>query len=191
MTTEETTIPLCRHLKTNGLRCKSPALTAAPFCYFHTRLHKDHPAPLTAQQIVDNWHEGSAEAIAGAGEDPMQIARAYPRQNEFNFPPLEDAESIQFAASMLFHAIAQGHVHLRRARIMRDILRIASSSQRSVAARQDTAAVIREIEQTGDGVPIAAADPQSSPETKRNQYFDCKSNEINILPEPPTLNHLN
>ncbi len=28
--------PLCRHIRTNGLRCKSPALTEAPYCYFHT-----------------------------------------------------------------------------------------------------------------------------------------------------------
>jgi hypothetical protein len=30
----------CRHIKTNGLRCKSPALKGGQFCYFHARIHK-------------------------------------------------------------------------------------------------------------------------------------------------------
>jgi hypothetical protein len=32
-------LPVCRHIKTNGLQCRAVALTDAPFCYFHTRLH--------------------------------------------------------------------------------------------------------------------------------------------------------
>ena len=29
----------CRHIKTNGLRCESPALKGAPFCYYHSKIH--------------------------------------------------------------------------------------------------------------------------------------------------------
>lgn len=29
----------CRHIKTNGLRCKSPALNESQFCYYHARVH--------------------------------------------------------------------------------------------------------------------------------------------------------
>ena len=29
----------CRHIKPNGLRCKSPALLDHAFCYYHVRLH--------------------------------------------------------------------------------------------------------------------------------------------------------
>ncbi len=29
--------PLCRHTKTNGLRCKSPALTTSAFCFHHQK----------------------------------------------------------------------------------------------------------------------------------------------------------
>ncbi len=29
----------CRHIKPNGLRCKSPALRGRAFCYFHSKLH--------------------------------------------------------------------------------------------------------------------------------------------------------
>lgn len=30
---------LCRHIKANGLRCESPALKDAHFCYYHSKLH--------------------------------------------------------------------------------------------------------------------------------------------------------
>jgi hypothetical protein len=30
---------LCRHIKTNGQRCKSPALSGSAYCYFHSRVH--------------------------------------------------------------------------------------------------------------------------------------------------------
>ena len=29
----------CRHIKTNGLRCESPALKGRPFCYYHSKVH--------------------------------------------------------------------------------------------------------------------------------------------------------
>jgi hypothetical protein len=30
---------LCRHIKTNGIRCQSPALGDSAYCYFHARTH--------------------------------------------------------------------------------------------------------------------------------------------------------
>ena len=30
---------LCRHVKANGIRCQSPALTGAHFCYYHSKVH--------------------------------------------------------------------------------------------------------------------------------------------------------
>jgi hypothetical protein len=29
----------CRHIKTNGLRCESPALKGGQFCYYHSKVH--------------------------------------------------------------------------------------------------------------------------------------------------------
>lgn len=195
MTTQNFTIPICRHLKTNGIRCQSPALNGETFCYFHLRLHKDHPAPMTAQQIIDTWHEGSKDAMLGAGEDPYAIARAYPHQNEFNFPPLEDADSIQLAASMLFHAIAQGHVHLRRARILRDILRLANASSRRIIAPTDSAAVVQQVDRTPEGVPIALDDapqlPSLSPQPSPNQESGPNPLPDKILQESHELTHAN
>jgi hypothetical protein len=200
MPTEQFVIPICRHLKTNGTRCQSPALNAEPFCYFHLRLHKDHPAPLTARQILDLRHEGYEAAVIGAGEDPMQIARAYPRQNEFNFPPLEDAESIQFAASMLFHAISQGQIHLRRARLLRDILRVANAScRRATTPGDDAQEFVHHIDRTPDGVVIAGLDdsapatecalPEASPDPQLQSDQDSTDNPFSdkIIENPPEL----
>lgn len=199
MLTEQFAVPICRHLKTNGLRCQSPALNGEPFCYFHVRLHKHHPAPLTARQIVDarnRVYDGYEEAVIGGGEDPMQIARAYPNQNEFNFPPLEDAESIQLAASMLFHAIAQGQVHLRRARLLRDMLRVAKSTNaRASASPQETSVPVRQVEHTPDGFAIAPDDKPApfpiDPQLPPDQDFASNPNRINILPDTPALTALN
>lgn len=158
---EEVNIPLCRHIKTNGTRCHSAALSAQDFCYFHVRLHQDHPAPLTAQQIVGTWKDATLEGFRLANQDPMTVARAFPRQNEFNFPPLEDADSVQLAGSMLFHALAQGQIHPARARILVKALHIVSSSMRlSASARPfDPAEVVRQVEQSADGLPLAPAGP--------------------------------
>jgi hypothetical protein len=32
-------LQLCRHIKTNGKRCQSPALGGSSYCYFHDRTH--------------------------------------------------------------------------------------------------------------------------------------------------------
>ena len=32
--------PECRHIKTSGGKCGSPALRGQPYCYFHSRLRE-------------------------------------------------------------------------------------------------------------------------------------------------------
>ena len=34
--------PLCRHIKSDGVQCGSPALNRKTFCYFHQTLHSRH-----------------------------------------------------------------------------------------------------------------------------------------------------
>ena len=49
----------CRHIKPNGLRCKSPAMRGHSFCYFHAKLHNrtSHDAakfgPITLPVLED------------------------------------------------------------------------------------------------------------------------------------------
>jgi hypothetical protein len=132
-------------------------------------MHKDHPAPLTAQQIVASWKEGDAEMWLKCDMDPMYVARAYPEQNEFNFPPLEDPESVQLAGSMLFHVIAQGKIHPLRARILIKALQLVNSSMRNKPTPFEPSEVVRHVEQSATGVTIAVADSPAQPPTTRTE----------------------
>ena len=160
MTEQDSRYPTCRHIKANGLRCESPALNGESFCYYHAGLHANHPAPLTAHKVVSDMGKEILEGIRQGGEDPYAIARVYPRQNEYNFPPLEDAESVQLAASMLFHAISQGQIHPPRARTLIQALSVANHSLRlrRLAPPADPANLVRAVDRTPEGVAIAPAD---------------------------------
>lgn len=140
MNAKDSKFAVCRHLKTNGRRCQSPSLNGGALCFFHRNLHRTHRRPPTAERLLSTWQEATLEGFRLGGEDPLQIARAYPKQNEFHFPPLEDAESVQLASSMLFHAIATGGVHFARARILLAVLKIASINLRALAAAAREAA---------------------------------------------------
>ena len=43
----------CRHIKSNGSRCKSPSLNGMPYCYFHNRLHRSRSAPSPTDGSID------------------------------------------------------------------------------------------------------------------------------------------
>ena len=51
---------LCRHIKTNGLQCHSPALDHGQWCYFHHRLHGRHqkyrPTEATHGYLIPGQH---------------------------------------------------------------------------------------------------------------------------------------
>jgi hypothetical protein len=179
MTEQDSCYPTCRHLKANGLRCEAPALKAEYFCYFHAGLHANHPAPLTAHKVVSDWGEEIQEGIRRSGEDPYAIARVYPKQNEYNFPPLEDAESIQLAASILFHAVAQGQIHSLRARTLIQTLSVANNSLRTrrLAPPADPATLVRAFDRTPEGVAIAPADSEDASGAAEPTASQPESNE--------------
>jgi hypothetical protein len=43
---------LCRHIKTNGLRCQSPAMHTSAYCYFHTRMIKAAKTPVSFMDTI-------------------------------------------------------------------------------------------------------------------------------------------
>lgn len=43
----------CRHIKSDGTKCQSHALTGKPFCYFHTRLHGLASKPSTVFDTIE------------------------------------------------------------------------------------------------------------------------------------------
>jgi hypothetical protein len=155
----------CRHVKTNGRVCQSPALTGSHLCFFHNRLHQTHRRPADAQPLCSNWQEDEVlETWDPTGEDSLALKDIYPNQNHIQFPPLEDAESVQLATSMLFQALATGQIAFKRARLMIATLKIASSNQRALATSRaaDTDPVPSHVIRTATGQILAAPD-QSEP----------------------------
>jgi hypothetical protein len=60
--------PLCRHLKTNGIVCQSPALRESAFCHHHQKLSRAvrTPKPHPSTRIVHplNNAESIQQALA-------------------------------------------------------------------------------------------------------------------------------
>jgi hypothetical protein len=146
---------ICRHIKTNGRRCQSPALSGSVFCYYHRFLLRQHrdaaasrPAPLrpeTVHYLIENNNDPSLLAPSPA----------------LKFPPLEDAESIQLSISLLFSAIAAGQIDPNQARSLLYALQIASCNLRVHPAqpdRGDNSTLVRRVVRTHDGHSIAAPD---------------------------------
>ncbi len=54
-------VPECRHIKTSGGKCGSPALRSQPYCYFHTR-HRERVAqqPSFLPDALANLEDRSA-----------------------------------------------------------------------------------------------------------------------------------
>jgi hypothetical protein len=91
--------PLCRHTKTNGLRCQSPALAVSAFCHHHQKLHRTRPTTISA----------------GPGLSTHVLH------------PLRNAESLLQAANMVFSGLASGRIHPKIAGRMLYALQMASS----------------------------------------------------------------
>jgi hypothetical protein len=94
---------LCLHIKTNGIRCASPALRGGDWCYFHNRLHNTH---------------------RGVRRHPVGTAPTHLR----SLPPLEDRESIQVGISAVFASLAAGLIDARHARALFHGLQLAAAN---------------------------------------------------------------
>ncbi|MBB5316799.1 hypothetical protein [Tunturibacter empetritectus] len=90
--------PLCRHLKPNGYRCQSPALTGKVWCYFHQHLHQRRRPALPSTN------------------------------RNFKLPPVPDRRSVQSALSLVITAIANGELSTRRAGQLLTALQMASGN---------------------------------------------------------------
>ncbi|HWG16340.1 MAG TPA: hypothetical protein VN678_00670 [Acidobacteriaceae bacterium] len=162
-TNSKPAISLCRHIKTDGRRCRSAAISGGFFCYFHVKLRRTHRRPPIVEAMTSYWQEYS---LQGPEEEEFgNIKRAYPHQDEILFPPLEDAESVQLATSMLFQAIATGQIHFKRARLLIYTLKIACINQRALLNSRpadEAESLPGDIIETADGTTHVALDNPTS-----------------------------
>ena len=78
----------CRHIKTSGTRCESPALKGKAYCYFHFRAHQQR------HRAVDRFAAFMA--------------------HKFDVSVLEDRSAIQLAISEVVSAMAQNYMDHKR-----------------------------------------------------------------------------
>jgi hypothetical protein len=143
--------PVCRHIKTNGLRCQAPALTGATHCYFHSRLNQRH-----------------------RGFRHTEATRAYlvPGQHiELN--PLEDRESVQLAISVVVNALATGQLETRRASAILYGLQLAGYNCARLNTNPYPPDVVLTVEPSPEGLDLA--EPGAVLEMK--DYLDDEDEE--------------
>ena len=126
-------LDLCRHIKTNGLRCKSPSVTPTVYCYFHTRLHRSHAA-LRPQ--------GEAARYVIAGQHVQLLA-------------LEDRESVQTALSVVINALALGQLETSRATALLYGLQLAAMNSAKLNTQPYAPNIVRTIDSSPEGLDLA------------------------------------
>jgi hypothetical protein len=118
-------LSLCRHIKTNGTRCKAPSLTDGNWCYFHNRLHQRHSR-----------------------------FRLFPGQHiELN--TLEDRESVQVALSVVINALATGNLEIKRATALLYGLQLASNNARGLLTEPHATSTVLSVDPSPEGLDLA------------------------------------
>jgi hypothetical protein len=135
---------ICRHIKTNGQRCGSPALTDHAFCYFHRTLAQRHPKPHTADLTPTIIHPRDHTRELQVATEPS-----------LHLPALEDRESIQLAASMIIGALARNSLDTKRATALLYGLQVASANAVRLNLQPSLDYIVTETTLTPSGDEIA------------------------------------
>ena len=141
---------LCRHIRTNGRRCQSPALRDENWCFFHERLHHGHRINRAVQPAP------------GPGAPPI-IA----------LPALGDHEAIQVGISVVVDAVARGHLDPRRAGVLLRGLQIAAKNAADIITEPSGVNIVRSYMPTLDGLALAdrQMDDNSAPAPRPRKPF--------------------
>ncbi len=124
--------PICRHIRTNGYQCGSPALATGAFCFYHQEFHTRHRGfrhtELTRKYLISGQH--------------------------IELNSLEDRDSVQIALSVVINALACGQLEPRRATALLYGLQLASMNSAKLGQRIRGEGV-REPELTPEGDQVA------------------------------------
>ena len=146
-------LSLCRHVKTNGTRCKAPSLSDGTWCYFHHRLHERHTAfratSATRGYLIPGQH--------------------------IELSALEDRESVQVALSVVINALATGQLDIKRATALLYGLQLASNNAASLQTRPYAPDVVRYIEPSPEGLDLA--EPGATLNTEDLYHFNEDEDE--------------
>jgi len=164
----------CRHIRANGTRCRSFALSGHNLCYWHQDISARHralnPANIVLPQSIPEQHRN----IALLQSDPL-MAQYYGLKDqlhgpiEISFPALEDRESIQVAVSMLVSALGKNRLDSKRAATILYGLQVASGNVSKLT--YNASQVVRETVLDESGSELA---PDEDPEevVQLNELLD-------------------
>jgi hypothetical protein len=132
-------VPLCQHMKPDGIRCGTPAIRDHKYCYHHTTVRKLVPKT----QLHGLFMEGES------GEPYKEYELPYP----------ECGDAIQIGFMQLMHGISSGLIPEKRAQIMLSALHGAAANLRAMekAARKAKA-----------GCEVIKAAPKKKPESVKS-----------------------
>lgn len=131
----------CRHIRPSGRRCLSPALRSGPFCYYHQTISARHRSVQPPNDGTTNVNYADPRLTADTFKREPLLADYYSQSRspiEFDFPVLEDNESVQLSVSMVVSALGQNRLDPQRARVMLYALQLASSNARQITYRDQT-----------------------------------------------------
>ncbi len=131
-------VPICRHIKTNGLQCRGAALIGSAFCYFHRRLHATHDL------YRNKVHFQSAQL---------------PHPHFLQLPAVEDRESAQLAISCVLNALATHTIDAREATALFYGLQLASANARGLRIVRRPTQLVRDVQKE-----LYALIPEASPD---------------------------
>jgi len=101
-------VPRCQHVKTNGTQCGSPALRRRRYCFFHDKVRRER-----------------AKIAACASAE------------RFDFPLLEDANSVQVALMKVIQMLGSARIDHKTAGLMLYALQTASINLRNTDFEAD------------------------------------------------------
>jgi hypothetical protein len=151
----------CRHIRPSGRRCQTPALRGKPLCFHHATTTAHHRALHPSDDGTRNILTISNAELDRIRREPM-VAECYVNARGpvvLEFPPLEDANSVQLALSMVLTVLGQNRIEPRRAAAMLYNLQIASGNARNVT--HSDVAVVRDFIQDDSGNLLS---PDEDPE---------------------------
>jgi len=166
---------ICRHIRTNGLRCGSPTLRERPYCFHHEHAHRH------ARSLVHKLDPNVPPSIIHSMQtDPGYMQREplmaqyhslKPGPITLSFPPLEDRQSIGVALSMVLSALAQKRIDAKEATPLIYGLQVASANAKGFRGFSEADAVTEiTVDEYGDELA-----PDQDPIEK--EYYEDSDDE--------------
>ena len=112
-------VPICEHVKMDGIRCGSPALHGGQYCYYHDGQYRAVPSRLIPG-ITISYREDS-------------LGRRRPSRRP------QSAEDVQIGFMQVIHVVAGGLLEPRRARLIVSALKRAAAEIRQANVARSNA----------------------------------------------------